>query len=85
MEKSIYSREYAIVLRLLRQTREDAGMTQLELARRLGHSQSFVTKMERGDRRIDIIQLRTICRILGSTLLLFTKRLERELSRTLGA
>jgi transcriptional regulator with XRE-family HTH domain len=80
MEKSIYTGEYAVVLKLLREARERAGMTQWELAERLGLSQSFVTKMERGDRRIDIIQLRTICRILGSSLLQFAKRLERELS-----
>ena len=54
MEKSIHTREYAVLLRLLKQAREAAGLTQVQVARRLKQSQSFVTKMERGgppDRR----------------------------------
>lgn len=80
MEKSIYTREYTVVLRLLKEARESAGITQVQLAKKLKQSQSFVTKMERGDRRIDIVQLRTICRILGTSLLEFVNRLEKELS-----
>jgi transcriptional regulator with XRE-family HTH domain len=79
MEKSIYTREYALLLRLLKEARESAGITQVQLAKKLKQSQSFVTKMECGDRRIDIVQLRTICRILGTTLVEFVHRLEKEL------
>ena len=81
MEKSIYSREYAVVLRLLRAARDKAGITQVELAEKLGQTQSFVSKMERGDRRLDIVQLRTVCKILGVPLLEFIKQLEAELDR----
>lgn len=80
MEKSIHTREYAVLLRLLKQAREAAGLTQVQVARRLKQSQSFVTKMERGDRRIDVVQLRTICRLYGSTLTEFVARLEVELA-----
>jgi len=79
MDKSIYTREYAIVLRLMKQAREHAGITQVELAKRLKQSQSFVSKMERGDRRIDIVQLRTICGIYGLRLSEFVQRFEKEL------
>lgn len=80
MEKSIYTREYAAVLRLFRTAREESGVTQVELAKRLGQTQSFVSKVERGDRRLDIVQLRTILGEFGVTLLQFVTRLERELS-----
>jgi transcriptional regulator with XRE-family HTH domain len=80
MEKSIHTREYAVLLRLLRQARESAGLTQVQVARRLKQSQSFITKMERGDRRIDLVQLRTILRVYGSTLPEFVTRLEAELT-----
>jgi transcriptional regulator with XRE-family HTH domain len=80
MEKSIYSPEYAAALRLLRQAREQAGYTQVELAGKLGQTQSFVTKVERGDRRLDIVQLRTICRVLGLTMAEFVRRWEREIA-----
>lgn len=81
MEKSIYTREYAAVLRLLREAREQAGITQVELAKKLRQSQSYVSKVERGDRRLDIVQLRTICQVLGLTLAEFVQRLERELAK----
>jgi ribosome-binding protein aMBF1 (putative translation factor) len=79
MEKTIYSREYGVVLRLLREAREKAGITQVELAKKLRQTQSFVSKIERGDRRLDIVQLRTLCRIFGLTLVEFVGRLEKEL------
>jgi transcriptional regulator with XRE-family HTH domain len=81
MEKTIYSREYCVLLRLLRQAREQAGMTQVQLAKKLRQSQSFVSKFERGDRRIDLVQLRTICQVLGVSLREFVEQLEREITR----
>lgn len=78
-EKSIYTREYAVVLRLLRQAREKAGLTQVDLAKRLGQTQSFVSKIECGDRRLDIVQLRKVLLILGQSLPDFATAMERDL------
>lgn len=84
MDKSIYTREYAALLRLLRKAREDAGMTQVALAEALaealGTSQSFVNKVEQGDRRLDVIQLRTIITVFGLILPDFSRRLERAIT-----
>lgn len=44
-------------------SRKDAGLTQVEVARRLGRTQSFVTKAERGERRLDVVELRAFARI----------------------
>ncbi len=79
MDKTIYTREYAVLLRLLRKSREDAGVTQVELAQRLHETQSAVSKIERGERRLDVVELRTICQALGISFLRFMQRLEREL------
>ncbi len=81
MEKTIYTREYDAVVRLLRAARKTAGITQIELAERLGLTQSLVSKMERGDRRLDIIEVRTICRAIGISFLEFVTQLERQLTR----
>lgn len=81
MEKSIHTRQYGTVLRLLRQAREDACITQVQLAKALRKSQSFVSKVERGETRLDIIQLRTILIALGLTLPEFSSRLEKELAK----
>jgi transcriptional regulator with XRE-family HTH domain len=79
MEKSIHSREYAALVALLKEVRAQAGVTQVGLAARLKKSQSFVSKIEKGETRLDLIQLRTICRALGTSLPEFVARLEARL------
>jgi transcriptional regulator with XRE-family HTH domain len=61
--KTVYGAEYVAVLRLLREFRRKAGITQVDLAGKLGQTRSFVNKVERGDRRLYIVQLRTLCRL----------------------
>lgn len=79
MKKTIHSEEYTALLRLLRQKRQDAGLTQLQLARALKTSQSFIGKCERGERRIDAVELRAFCMAMGMTLAEFAVELERYL------
>ena len=64
---------------LLRQVRADAGLTQGEVAERLEKPQSFVSKYETGERRLDILELRQVCEALGIALPDFIARLERQL------
>lgn len=80
-EKSIYTDEYALVLKLLIAARKESGVTQVELAERLGQTQSFVSKIERGDRRLDIVQLRTILLEFGVSLPQFVEQLEGEIRK----
>jgi transcriptional regulator with XRE-family HTH domain len=79
-KKSIFTREYAVLLALLRDVRERAGVTQIGLAALLGRSQSFVSKCERGETRIDLVQLREICRALRKPLIAFVREYERRLA-----
>lgn len=76
--KSQYQREYASFLRCLKRTREEAGITQVQLADRLGQTQSSVSKIERGERRVDVVELRAICKALGTSLVAFVRRLEHD-------
>ena len=78
MQKSITSKAYAIFLDCLRKTREQAGITQLELAERLGETQSFVSKCERGERRLDVAELKEFCEAMDTTLSKFIKLYLRE-------
>jgi transcriptional regulator with XRE-family HTH domain len=61
---------------LLRATREEKGLTQMELAAALGKPQSFISKIESGERRLDLVELREVCRALGITLTTFVERFE---------
>lgn len=79
MDKSIVTPEYAVLLETLRAVRKKARVTQVELAARLSKTQSFVSKIERGEARLDVVQLRVICQALGVTLTSFIRRFERRL------
>ena len=71
--------ECSSLLSLLRQIRQDANMRQVDLAERLGQPQSFVSKYESGERRLDILELRSLCKAVGITLGQFVSRLEERL------
>ena len=81
MEKTIYSSAYADLLLLLRRKRLDAKLTQVELAHRLGVPRSFVGKYERGERRLDVIELEKLCGVLGIELQAFISELKERQKR----
>ena len=78
VKKSIYSPEQAELLKLLREKRKKAGLSQVELARRLGRSQSFVSKYESGELRLDLVELSLVCRVLGTSLSSFVRQFEKR-------
>lgn len=63
--KSIYSEEYKAVIDGLIAERKRVGMTQVQLASKLGRPQSFVSKTESRERRLDIVEFFHICRAMG--------------------
>lgn len=63
--KSIHNKAYQLLLQFLRSKRIDKGITQEQLASRLGVGQGIVSKIETHERRLDVIELREICRALG--------------------
>lgn len=64
---------------LLRQVRLEAGLRQADLAERLGHPQSFVSKYESGERRLDLLEVREVCEVIGISLEDFARRFEESL------
>lgn len=62
--KSIFTSEYSFVLESLVSARKAAGLTQSQLAQRLRKPQSFVSKFERHERRLDVVEFVVICRAL---------------------
>ena len=62
MVKSLHTRRYKKLCALLIKARGQAGLTQEQVAKRLGRHQSFVAKYEGGERRIDLIELLDICK-----------------------
>ncbi len=79
MEKSITTAEWAQLLAVLRDARTEVGLSQSELAERLGKPQSFVSKFESGTRRLDLIELRLVANALQIPLLDLVRRFEEKL------
>ncbi len=59
---------------LLRQVRLDANLTQSQLAEKIGQTQSYVSKYENGEQRLDLIELEAVCGALGISLPEFVGR-----------
>jgi len=66
---------------LLRELRTEAGLRQSDVAARLGEPQSFISKYESGERRIDVLEARELCLALGLSLEELARRMEDRLFR----
>lgn len=81
MAKSIHRSDYALLTARLRAAREAAGLTQAEVSEALGRPQSFVSDIENGRRRLDVLQLRDLCQLLGVPWVEFIRALDAEMRR----
>ena len=75
------NREKQQLQELLRELRDAAGLRQIDLAKRLGRPQSFVSKYESGEKNLDFLEVREVCEALGVPLVEFVRRFEREVSK----
>lgn len=74
MRKSLRTSKNRSLLALLRRIREEAGLRQVDVAERVGQPQSFVSKYESGERRLDLLELEFICEACGVELTNFVTR-----------
>lgn len=65
MPSSIFTQRHQAFIAFIASTRKAAGVTQAELAARLGKPQSFVSKVERGERRLDVVEFCQVAEALG--------------------
>lgn len=84
VSKSSNDDAYKLFLELLRELRHENGVTQVALADRLGKPQSYVSKYELGERRLDLVEAIKICQALEVDFVAFVQRLIKKLERTGG-
>ncbi len=65
MAHSTHHADYQVLLSLLKAARGRANLTQVALAERLGATQTFVSKYERGERRLDLVEIVEICEMMS--------------------
>ena len=67
----IWSKEYKSFLKRLRQARKDSGLSQVQVAKKLKKPQSYISKCESGERRVDIVELKCIASLYKKSLKYF--------------
>lgn len=82
MKNSTYDIAYLELRRILKDLREEKHLTQAQLARKLSVPQSFVSKYETGERRIDVIETSQICRALETSMTRLLYKLSKRLKQT---
>lgn len=77
----LHTPEYEQFLELLKQQRLDTGVSQVELSKRLGQTQQYVSRCEVGERRLDLIEFYQWCEALGVDAIAFFEDLRRVLKK----
>jgi transcriptional regulator with XRE-family HTH domain len=73
MVKAIYSKEHRSLVERLKRARKEAGLDQAGAAKALGITQSAISKIESGQRRVDLVQLRAFAKIYRKKIDYFIK------------
>ena len=81
MPRSVFTSDYHTFREMLVDARKQTRMTQNQLAARLRRPQSFVSKYERGERRLDVVEFLQIASALGKDPAAFLKQLKRKLAK----
>ena len=81
MTSSVFTKKYQVFKELLTKYRKDTDVTQQILAERLQKPQSFVSKYESGERRLDLIEFLEVAEALQFEPSEFIKKLEKEASK----
>jgi len=81
VQKSIHTVQHAHLRVLLREARQGAGLTQVQLAERLDIPQAVVSNVERGERRLDLVELCEYCEALGIELSEFVAKFQQACNK----
>jgi len=76
--RSVFTGEYERFRKRLIAARKAAGLTQTQVATRLSRPQSFVSKYERGERRLDLVEFVEVAKAIGINAALMVAQIERE-------
>lgn len=71
--KSIHTKEQAAFIEKLKKARNDAGLTQIQAAKRLKRGQPYISKVERGELRVGVVELNQFAKLYGKSVEYFLK------------
>ena len=73
MPRAIYTKDHNAIVERLKKARFEAGLGQVEVAKKLGKTQSYLSKIESGQRRFDVLQLKEFAKLYKKPLDYFVK------------
>lgn len=73
MKKSIHTKEYAVFVERLKAARLEAGLTQTQVAKKIGRPQSHISNVESGQQRVDVVELKRFAKVYGKNINDFLK------------
>jgi len=73
MNKSVYSKDYKEIIERLKMARIEAGLAQQEVADKLGKPQSYISKIESGERRLDVAEIKKFAAVYKKDVSFFIK------------
>lgn len=73
MKKSVHTKEYAIFVERLKTARLEAGLTQVQVAKKLGRPQSHISNVESGQQRVDVVELKRFASMYKKDITYFLK------------
>ena len=73
MPRAIYTKDHNAIVKRLKTARFESGLGQIEVAKKLGKTQSYVSKIESGQRRFDVLQLKEFAKLYKKSLDFFVK------------
>lgn len=82
MQKAIFTKEYGILVGMLIELRQNRNLTQVQLSILLNRPQSYISKYENLERRLDICEVREICLVLNKSFPLFIQEFEDNINAT---
>lgn len=73
MKKSIHTKEYAVFVERLKTARLEAGLTQVQVAKKLKRPQSHISNIESGQQRVDVVELQRFAKMYDKNITYFLK------------
>ena len=73
MPRAIYTKDHNAIVERLKRARFESGLGQVEASKKLGKTQSYLSKIESGQRRFDVLQLKEFAKLYKKTLDYFVK------------
>ncbi|MCK5283937.1 MAG: helix-turn-helix transcriptional regulator [Nanoarchaeota archaeon] len=73
MDKTITTKEYANFIEKLRQARSDAGLKQIDVAKKLKRPQSYISRVESGEYRVDVLEIQRFAKLYKKDINYFIK------------